>query len=87
MVVVEPEREPHALDRGLARRADEHGAVRQLARLCDFQPSAALIDGSEDAAGCDARELLKLSMADLSSASISFDSSLPVRIFSPTCAK
>ena len=53
MVVVEPEREPHALDRGLARRADEHGAVGQLPRLCDFQPSVVLIDGSEEAAGYD----------------------------------
>ena len=36
MVVFDPEREPDALDRLLARRADEHCAVRQLSCLRDL---------------------------------------------------
>ena len=57
MVVVEPEREPHALDRLLARRAHEHDAVSQLSRLGDLEPAAHLVDGPENPAGCEARRV------------------------------
>ena len=55
MVVVEPQREPHAFDRLLPRRADEHDAVRQLSRLRDLQLPVGLVNRPEDAAGCNAR--------------------------------
>jgi hypothetical protein len=46
VIVIDPERETHSLDRLLALHADDQGAVRVLSRLGNLEPSLDLMDGA-----------------------------------------
>ena len=54
MVVVEPEREAHPLDRFFARCLDDKDAVRPLSRSGDLESALDLVHRPEDATGDDA---------------------------------
>ena len=57
MVVVETEREAHALDGRFARRAHHDGAVRKLSSLGDLKAVVDLIDRPEHAPANDPRRV------------------------------
>lgn len=57
MVVVETEREPHALDRGFARSTHDDGAVGKLSCLGDLKSAVDLKDRPEDAPADDPRRV------------------------------